>query len=167
MPKTIKDSVVTEMYTRGLTIRDIAFKLHVSAPGVLKSLRRSGTPVRPKGRPRKPGTVEKPCKHCGATTLRRIYCSDTCYFAAIHNPKYFQWRHGQRLAREAVTAAGFALQPGHIVHHVDSDNRNNSLENLWVFANHADHMKYHRLGYVQLGYEPVWPAMQGTSGPKP
>lgn len=156
MSKKIKDPEVAALYLSGMNIRDIASKMHVSAPGILKSLRRSGTSTRKAGRPRKPGTVEKPCKHCGATTLRRVYCSDTCYFAAIHNPKYFQWRHGQRMARAAINAAGFALQPRNIVHHVDGDNRNNSLDNLWVFANHADHMRYHRLGYIQLDSEPLW-----------
>ncbi len=165
MTKRLVDSAVSEMYTSGLDIRTVAFKMHVSAGAILKSLRRSGTPRRRAGRPRKPGTVEKPCARCGKTTLRRKYCSDTCYFAAIHNPNYVQWREGQRRARAAVQAAGVVLLPGYLVHHVDSDNRNNSLENLWVFASHSDHMKYHRLGYVQLGYEPVWPVVKGTAGP--
>ena len=157
MPRKIKDSEVTELYWHGLTIRDIASKMHVSAACILKSLRRSGTPRRSAGRPRKPSTVEKACKRCGVTTLRRTYCSQTCYFAAIHNPKYFEWRHGTRLAREAVTAAGFVLQPGNIVHHVDGDNRNNLLKNLWVFRNHAEHMRFHRRGVIEAERsEPLW-----------
>ena len=103
-----------------------------------------------------PRLTPKPCKHCGKLHKRQTYCSKPCYYAAIHNPSYVQWRQGQRHARATVTDAGFTLQPGHIIHHVDSDNRNNTRQNLWVFASHGDHMAYHRLGYEMMERQALW-----------
>ena len=79
------------------------------------------------------------------------YCSTTCYGAAITSPQSHIWRHGQRLAR-LIVAQHFSLQAGHVVHHVDGDDRNNDRINLAVYASQADHIKAHRGGKVK----PLW-----------
>ncbi len=70
-------------------------------------------------------------------------CSAEHYYAALGQSGYKPWRQGQRLAR-AIVAQHFDLQPEHIVHHEDRDNKNNDRSNLRVFASQADHMAYHR-----------------------
>ena len=92
------------------------------------------------------------CEICGIefrktrARVRRCnkhYCSSECYMKAIHNPGYQIHRQGQRIARRVIGEV-FKLESGMVVHHIDGDNRNNGLLNLMVFANHGDHMRYHR-----------------------
>ncbi len=80
------------------------------------------------------------------------YCNPACYYANLENPGYYQWRHGQRLAR-ALVAHYIHLEPDNIVHHKDSNNHNNNLNNLQVFASHADHMAHER-GNTTI--KPIW-----------
>lgn len=49
--------------------------------------------------------------------------------------------HEHRLVAEIML--GRKLKKGEVVHHIDLDKRNNSPENLMVFANQADHAKWH------------------------
>jgi len=92
------------------------------------------------------------CTVCGTVVHRHKshvrktkypYCSVDCYYAAIENKRSKYWRHGQRIARTLVSEH-FDLQPEHVVHHIDGNNYNNSLDNLCVFANQGDHVRYHR-----------------------
>lgn len=82
---------------------------------------------------------------------RRLFCSQACYHS-LRQGKYVPWRQGQRRAR-LVVAKYFDLQPQHVVHHEDSDNRNNSLSNLRVFSSQSDHMAYH---HGVSGVRPLW-----------
>ena len=84
-------------------------------------------------------------------TTTKHFCSEACYWASLENPGYKPWRQGCRLAR-AIVNQYFKLEPGHVVHHKDGDNRNNNIDNLAVFANQGDHGKWHRSG----AYSPVW-----------
>lgn len=118
-----------------------------------------------------------PCAQCGVSVSvvaerrkrKHHFCSSDCYHAWYPVPTAMSWRHGQRLARAAVTAAGHVLLPGplvphrytlgemvqsqgHVVHHVDGDHRNNELMNLWVFASNGDHQSWHRGGVGR----PIW-----------
>lgn len=83
------------------------------------------------------------------------FCSTGCYHAFITaghgNGPYIPWRHGMRIARQKVSEY-FNLQPGHVCHHEDRNCYNNRLDNLRVFANNGDHIRYHR------GFDvgPVW-----------
>ena len=40
---------------------------------------------------------------------------------------------------------GRYLQKGEVVHHIDGNRMNNSMENLMVFATHGDHVRYHKM----------------------
>ena len=58
---------------------------------------------------------------------------------------YYANRHGQTIARSIVSQV-FHLLDGYVVHHIDSDNTNNRLDNLAVFASQAEHISFHRGG---------------------
>lgn len=103
------------------------------------------------------------CAWCGTQFLAfpcqtRKYCSIACVGAA-KNKSVVQWRQGQRIAREIVSKH-FNLQPEHIVHHEDKNNRNNDIANLLVFASQADHMAYHHGSEVK----PLWDGREFSQG---
>lgn len=52
------------------------------------------------------------------------------------------------LEHRLVMAAhlGRALTSEEVVHHIDRNPRNNALENLELFANHAEHLAHHWKG---------------------
>jgi hypothetical protein len=79
------------------------------------------------------------------------FCCVEHYYASRLNPRFIYWRQGLRIARAEV-ARYFPLEPQHIVHHADSDERNNTITNLWVFANSSDHMRHHHGRPVT----PIW-----------
>lgn len=98
------------------------------------------------------------CDYCQAQLIRnrakvrnqiRHFCNFDHYykFIDINNGPgaYKPNRHGQRIARTKVSTV-FDLQPGQIVHHNDSNCFNNRWDNLMVFANQGDHVRWHRLG---------------------
>lgn len=106
------------------------------------------------------------CSACGEEVLKpkslirnrvNTFCGMKCYTAYLQagngSGPYIKNRHGQRLARAKVSKY-FDLQPGNIVHHKDRNTLNNMLDNLAVFKNQGDHIRFHRLGedYVL----PLW-----------
>lgn len=103
------------------------------------------------------------CTTCGKETMRtkaRIrkqlhhFCSEACYYdflKAGNGFPYIQNRHGQRLGRAKVSQY-FALQEGHVVHHENRNTLDNRVENLRVFANQGDHLRYHR----GFDVHPIW-----------
>lgn len=50
-------------------------------------------------------------------------------------------RHTHRIVAEQIL--GRPLRPGEVVHHIDGDKRNNSPENLMIFASQKDHAAWH------------------------
>jgi DNA-binding transcriptional regulator LsrR (DeoR family) len=150
---------VVVWYTRDhLTVRQIGKLLDISGAAVHKRLKRAGISAAQ-------GTmVTLTCATCETPNVRwrsrakaaKVYCNSECYFAARENLQFKPWRNGGHLAR-AVVSKHFDLQREHVVHHEDSDQANNDLGNLRVFATQADHLKYHhakRTGeYAPL---PLW-----------
>lgn len=48
-----------------------------------------------------------------------------------------------RIAKKAIDAAGIVLKPGEVIHHKDGNRRNFDIDNLQIFKNQSEHMKYH------------------------
>ena len=102
---------------------------------------------------------DRTCAQCGASVritahrrlTRKTFCSKACYWAHLHNPAYQRSVWGTKLARQNVRKH-FNLSEFNVVHHVDSNDNNNAIVNLWVFARQADHMSYHRGGDAM----PIW-----------
>lgn len=153
----IDTDYLIKLYTvEHLTLRKIGKQVKLSAAGVNKRLRKAGI-TSDQG---EHCTVI--CDFCGkefdrtrkrAKAVGMKYCSMGCYSAGITSPQSHLWRQGQRLAR-LIVAQHFDLQPAHVVHHKDGDNRNNDRGNLAVYASQADHTKMHRKGSVK----PIWGA---------
>jgi hypothetical protein len=157
MPKQpqVNTEALVDMYRiQHLTVRAIGRLVGMSGPAVWKRLQADGVSA-------SEGTwCQVACFACGAPVrvtrarwrnTRKVHCSEVCYFKTIANPAYNPNRQGQRLARRAVSRV-FALKASHVVHHVDTNNSNNRLDNLWVFACQADHMSFHRGGDAV----PIW-----------
>jgi hypothetical protein len=142
------------MYERDhKTILEIAAVAGVGRQTVSVRLRRAGVNLS--------GKRTLKCDYCGimftkwrkaANKSNKHYCCVEHYYAQLGSSGYRPWRHGQRLAR-AVVSQLFALQPEHVVHHIDGDNRNNDRSNLLVFASQADHLAHHR---GRKGVQPIW-----------
>ena len=152
------DDVVSMYVRQHLTLREIGAIVGMTAAGVLVALRRVGV-TRYMGE-----WVQVKCSHCGGAVSKSRsawkksidhYCNQECYMASIHNDAYNQSRAGQLRARKAVSSV-FSLLVGHVVHHHDSNNLNNELGNLAVFASQADHMSFHRGGEGR----PIWDGRQ-------
>jgi hypothetical protein len=149
------DELVTLYTVDHLTCRQIASVAGVSHAYVHRCLKYCSVPV-------KAGEwAEVWCWQCGLVFQRQrsragfrrryVFCDEDCRRAYLKNPAYVSDRRGIRQARRLV-ACYFDLKPEHIVHHHDSDERNNVLRNLAVFASNADHMRYEWGGKVK----PIW-----------
>lgn len=95
-------------------------------------------------------TVCKQCNRpvtkvrCQFRNTNSIFCSRQCYYEWLRSGnQYIEDRPGSRQSRKIV-AAVFDLQSGNIVHHIDGNQANNSLDNLLVFKNQGDHVRHHR-----------------------
>ena len=164
MPKQpqVNTERLVEYYTeQHLTLAEIGRLVGMSRPGVWKRLQAAGIEAR------QGEHVQTWCDHCGKKfdrtrrqyrNQKKHYCTEECYHASLYSPAYQPDRHGQRNARKVVSRH-FNLQPKQIVHHVDKDCANNKIENLWVFACQADHLRYHRSGRP----EPLWKGEQAQA----
>ena len=142
----VPDSEIVYLFTiEHLTYRQIAARYGMSHAAVGKRLKRAGVSA-DQGE-----HVQVKCARCGEPLDRtrarvrkalRMYCSKECYFATRENPAFIEWRHGGHIAR-ALVAKHFALEREHIVHHKNTNQRDNALGNLQVFASQSDHSAHH------------------------
>ena len=155
MRKKVQTQDVVVRYTKlHQTMEEIGQHYGVTRQAILKHLRKAGVSSQEGER------VNVECSMCGkefSVTRKRwkqtekYHCSNDCYILRRSSPEYMPWRQGTRLAR-ALVSQYFPLRPEHIVHHEDKNQRHNQLENLRVFANQSDHLKYHHGRAV----EPIW-----------
>jgi len=152
----LKVEIIGSYESGDLSVADISDILHVSRSAIYKYLRKHGVDTS------KAAPVECVCTACGkvfkkkaclAKKVKNHFCAFDCYMEYIREvgKDYIGSRTGQALSRRKV-ASVFELKPEHIVHHEDKNCRNTDWPNLRVFANHNDHMSYHRGGDAK----PIW-----------
>ena len=155
-------NIIEEYSIKRTPISKLAEQYGVTRHAVYKRLKEAGVDTSKATN----GRIELSCTFCGKAfkrprsyvrKIKRTFCSKDCYFAYIEDQQpgsYKPNRSGQRIAR-AVVSRYFELKPGHIVHHIDRNTRNNSPTNLMVFANSGDHIRYHRWG-AEAEVQPLW-----------
>ena len=158
----IDERAIDLWYKDRYSLQMIADFFKVSRTSVMKYLRRHEVDTG------KGGQVEVICNYCGvcfkkyrayARIRKKNYCCPDHYYKSLYNPDYNPNRQGQRNARKAVKLV-FPLEEGYVIHHDDGDTTNNDYDNLKVFKNHAEHMRWHRLGGIESGFRPVWTGSQ-------
>ena len=153
MKHTDRDVVdIVRAYTVDLiSMITLAKQYHMTRQGIWKILKRVGIDTSKASN----GRIAVSCTVCGQeTTYNRArfkvtkhpFCGEQCYHAWLKhgngNPLIMH-RHSGRIARTIVSKY-FALTDKMIVHHEDRNQYNNTLDNLRVFANQGDHIRYHR-----------------------
>lgn len=157
MRVTERNKWIKAQYIKLTRIGEIAQETGLTRQGVWKVLKGMGVDTSMRQ------STQSVCPVCGIEIrVRRAkqkqmhnYCSPTCYreYLVSLGENYKPSSYHSRLARATVASNFKVFDPSnHIVHHVDKDNRNNNLGNLWVFANQSDHLKYHR----GMDIKPLW-----------
>lgn len=138
---------------------DLAVRYGVTRQAIYLILKRAGVDTRKR-------KLTVTCSQCGAEHMRprcqirarrHLFCDMDCYHAFLvagrerNGDIFIANRHSGRLAR-AIVKQHFALELGHVVHHMDRNQYNNTLSNLVVFRNAGDHLRYHR----GFDVEPIW-----------
>ena len=144
--------VVLELRRQGWELQRIADRYGVTKEAISLYCSRTRT------RTNAPSTLAT-CESCKKEVIVsgdrrkriRYFCSQKCYHDWYAFAGSWVWRQGQRIARARVQKH-FSLGPHNVVHHLDRDNRNNDLSNLWVFATSSEHMSFHRGGEGK----PIW-----------
>ena len=159
MRKQIDTLELVALYTEAhLTLREIGRLKGLSHTAVNKRLHKAGITSRQGER------VERTCAYCGVQISRprsralshpKVFCCANHYYADRANPDFQEWRQGSRLAR-AIVAQHYPLSPVEVVHHIDTNQRNNDLANLEVYSSQADHMAKHHGRAI----DPVWKGRQ-------
>jgi len=107
------------------------------------------------------GCIDTSCSTCGKSIIRPIhkvmgaksFCDKDCYRAWLKaHSKYECDGYGSRISRMKVEIY-FHLLDGMIVHHIDGNGLNTDIDNLMVFENQGDHIKFHRM---IPGIKPIW-----------
>jgi hypothetical protein len=160
---------IVELYCkRGFTMAQVAKKVGMSPMGVWRRLKKAGV---------EDSRVEVECGWCGILFKkgRATWRKSTYHFCCV--PCCTEWtrvergngfkenkescKRARKLVKEWFDLKGG--QDGNIVHHVDGNEGNNELSNLWVFENHADHHRFHLDG----GAEPIWKGSECVGPPRP
>jgi len=163
------EPAIVKEFTEGLIpVIALAKKYGITRCGIYKLLNRNGVDTTKAG-PNAHPTVY--CSFCGADFVvsrlslrknRRRFCSMGCwhqYLAMVSIGQNID-RYGMMHARvEALKH--FGLKVGQTVHHINGDEKDNRKENLAVFEDNGDHVRYHR-GCAYK--EPVW---NGSGVPLP
>ncbi len=139
--------VIVDEYLALTPMIALAGKYEVSRQAIHEVLKVAGIDTS-KGR-----RVKRSCAWCGEPVYRvksqvrgrkRVFCfGKDCYFDWMRaGGNHRDDSYGRRVGREVV-GQYFELNDGMIAHHDDGNNLNNRVENLKVFRDHSEHMKYH------------------------
>jgi YHS domain-containing protein len=152
---TIKEKVnIIEGYKNNLIpMIELAKCYDVTRTAIYKTLKKAGVDT-------KKGLIEVSCSNCNSTipahksrirNQKYIFCDRDCYINFLKNNNYIQSRHGQRIARQIISEH-FNLGDKMVCHHEDGNCLNNDINNLRVFHNQGDHIRYHR----GFDVNPIW-----------
>jgi hypothetical protein len=160
LTKKQKVDIIAE-YSEQLTpMITLAKQYAVSRQAIYKILSQAGVDTHK-------GKIPVSCTTCGKEIMRtkavirkrlNLFCGFDCYTAFLqagNGKPYISSPYHGKLAREYVSKY-FALQEQHRVHHEDRNQYNNRLDNLRVFANQGDHVRFHR-GFNVI---PIWDGSQ-------
>jgi len=134
------ENYVKTEYASGRTMKSIADEFHVTQAVIRKHLIRYGVI------PRKSSDyyVDKPFANPnwrgGRREAENGYVAIYCPTHPNSSKRKTVYEH-QLVMEEYI---GRYLQPGEIVHHIDGDKKNNSIENLLLMTS-SDHMKLHAI----------------------
>lgn len=155
MKSRVQTQYIVDLYTKDhLTMQEIGDKIGMTRQGIYKRLKTMGVKAK------QSTLISLSCPTCNRPFVvnraryhqaKRHFCSQDCYNQYYTSPNSIINRNGQRIARILVRQY-YNVQTGHIVHHVDGNDKNNSIDNLWLFTNQSDHMKHHRGG----DSKPLW-----------
>jgi hypothetical protein len=163
--KITPDEVKTLYVVELMTMQEIAERAGVSKQAIKLILDRTGIEYRG-------GKIDKQCLFCKETFKavrsyhkqgRGNYCSQACFHASHSISGEYSINGGAvtrlyqslreqapssdrlmgRQARKAIEESGIQLRRGQVVHHIDGNRSNNSLDNLMVFDSQSEHMRYH------------------------
>ena len=144
--ETERKELVRKFAEELVSMAALATEYGISRQAVHKIIRKTGVDIVAAARP----TVT--CAVCNKSftaarnrvrAVNTLTCSRECYNVFLRRNNYKESRNGSRLARKIV-GQYHDLRPGEVVHHIDSNQSNNKLDNLMVFASAADHVRYHR-----------------------
>ncbi len=147
--------IVDRLVNKHQRVDELAQELGVTRQAIWRRLKREGIDISDRY------WFVTDCGFCGKQFRKRrklfvigskSYCSINCYAAVRENPKYNQWRQGQRIAR-AIVSQHIKLEDDWVIDHRDGNNHNNNLDNLRIYASQSDHMKMH---HGRSEVEPVW-----------
>jgi hypothetical protein len=151
IPVEEEAKIVHDFEVNLVRMTELAKKYGVTRAAIWKLLNRNYVDTRKAG----PNAhIPAYCTICGKDfTIRRNsmrrqrnhFCSAACWKTHLSQQSIGKNmdRYGMMLGRKTVNQY-FPLQTGMIVHHVDGDEKNNDIRNLWVFACNGDHIRYHR-----------------------
>jgi len=134
-----QDKEIAVLYINGKTAQQIAKLFGVYKQPVLNSLKRTQTPRR-KWWPR--AAKEKHGNWHGGTRMIKGY--KHIYLPGHRLARTDGWIAEHRLLKELEI-----IEKSQIVHHKDGIRTNNSLENLLVFSNNSEHIKYHNQKWLR------------------
>ena len=147
---------IVQAFRVGLVpVLELAKQYNMTRQGIYRVLQKAGVDTARR-------QIPVSCSVCGAEVMRprcrlrrqrHHFCSPEC-LAAFRRASGFPGSSdpaGAAGAREYISRY-FVLLPGHVVHHENGVTADNRLENLRVFRNQGDHIRYHR----GLDADPIW-----------
>jgi hypothetical protein len=161
----ITDDDLLLLYRNGQSAAEIAAWTGYTRQRIWQRLKALNEPLKVKSAVRKcglPGCTKWMRFHNSRLKKSKlVFCCSEHYYAyrPMLNPNYHVSRQGCRLARAEV-AKHFQLEPEHIVHHVNGDQRDNRKENLVVFESQAAHMRHH---HGRFTVQPLWEGKPGAA----
>ena len=147
---------VIRMYNGGISLKKITEIFSITRQAIYLILKKKNVPKK-RNLPR----VRVVCKTCGIEFYKpswRIYyknkfhyCSKQCFYCYLTRSNTINDANGRRAGRILVSKH-FNLDPKHIVHHKDKNNKNNKISNLQVFLRQKHHARHH-YGHKE---RPIW-----------